>query len=308
MGSTAGEEQAIDRGQRGGENMSDLFVLGGKGSRILDTHFRFPGSLALRALGRLPPGLRERLLFGCSFWCLFLQKAVQRLLGGPALVHVQFNSGPLEGHFFECLTSEKYFLLGHAYEAAVGKWLRETVKPGDVAYDVGAHAGYWSLYLSVLCGLRGCVFAFEPSPINFQRLQRNLQLNQKTNIMGVNFGVSDEEAEAFILEKGSFSSIVPAQNASRENCAQARMVRLDDFVYRDGRPAPAFLKIDVEGHAGRCLAGMRNVLEQAKPRILCEVHDEQEEGQVSEILEGHSYHIGSLEVANRFPRHIVGSP
>jgi Protein-L-isoaspartate(D-aspartate) O-methyltransferase (PCMT) len=49
-------------------------------------------------------------------------------------------------------------------EPYVLQWIRETLKPGDTFFDVGAHPGWMSLVAAKRVGRRGSVIAFEPSP------------------------------------------------------------------------------------------------------------------------------------------------
>ncbi len=280
----------------------------GAGLQISDPGFRGTGKLVLRILFALSPSLRESVLFGSSRICLTLQKVVQRSLGGPWIARTRFTEGPLRGYWFECWTSEKYLILGARYEHSVQAIVCQMVRKGDVAYDVGAHAGYMSLLLSTLCGPSGHVFAFEPSPTNFHRLKENIELNQKHNTTALNLAASDVEGAVFLLEAGSQSLIVSPGSAPSENCSRIHTVCLDNFVYRDSHAPPTFVKIDVEGHAGRCLAGMKRVLKNVRPRVLCEIHDAREDSEVSKILTQYFYECADVESAGKFPRHIVASP
>src|SRR5712691_7147744 len=119
------------------------------GIEVTDGEFGGAGRLVLRAVGHVPSGLTERVLFGDLPFSVrnILQKALQRLVGGPRSVRVHFTAGPLAG------------------------W--------DVDCDVGAHAGYSALVFARLSG-DGHVYAFEPSPSTFERLQRNVGLNKAT--------------------------------------------------------------------------------------------------------------------------------
>jgi precorrin-6B methylase 2 len=49
-------------------------------------------------------------------------------------------------------------------EPYVLQWIRETLKPGDTFFDVGAHQDWMSLVAAKRVGRRGSVIAFEPSP------------------------------------------------------------------------------------------------------------------------------------------------
>jgi FkbM family methyltransferase len=281
--------------------------LEGAGLRILDPEFHVTGRLLLRILTGLSPALREKFLFGRSRICLPLQKSMQYWLGGPTVVRAEFTKGPLRGRTFECLSSEKYFMLGAHFEGEAQEIIRGIVKPGDVVYDIGANVGYMTLLFAALCGPEGRVFAFEPSPANFPRLRRHVDLNRERNVMLQNCAVSDTEGVALFAEEGSMSHIVPSNSNGKGGGVQVRTVRLDDFIYRDGHAPPTVVKVDVEGHAGRCLAGMQRVLCVAKPTLLYELHDPREADEVSVALSEFSYVATAIDSSNGFPRRVVAT-
>jgi len=96
--------------------MMSRVISNGAGMEIMSPDFRALGRLALAVLFRIPPRLREDILFGSSRICVPLQKVMVRLLGGAHLVETRFTDGPMRGQSFICWTSEKYFSLGSHYE------------------------------------------------------------------------------------------------------------------------------------------------------------------------------------------------
>jgi len=262
------------------------------------------GRVTLRLLSQLPPHLRERLVFSHSRRALTIQKIVQRMLGGPATIRVRFSSGLVRGQVFECLTSEKYFLIGPDYERQLQGVVKGLLHGGYVAYDVGAHAGYWTLTFAGLCGAHGRVYAFEPSAHAFERLRRNVDLNGHQTVRLINAGVSDGEGHGRLSNDGSRSHVLVDDAAGIE----IRLVTLDDFVYRDQNTAPDFIKIDVEGHGARCLAGARRLLDEAKPDLLMELHDPQEAAGALGILTERGYHVQSASDGHAFPYTVVARP
>jgi FkbM family methyltransferase len=281
----------------------------GSGMEILDPHFRPVGMLALKIVFRIPPATRESLFFGSSKVCTILQKIMVRTLGGAFMVQIRFTEGLLTGQRFACWTSEKYFFLGSRVENDIGIAIRENTRQGDVVYDVGAHAGYTSLIFSNLVGANGRVFSFEPSPANYARICGNMRQNRKENVNVIDAAVSDHEGCAFLAECGSMSAIVSDEHHRGSVLSEVRLIRLDDFVYRDANPPPALVKIDIEGHAGAAFKGMREIFKSARPVVLCELHDSEEETQVSEILLASGYRI--LPVDHRggyYPWHVLAQP
>jgi FkbM family methyltransferase len=271
--------------------------------------FPTSGKVVLSTLSFLSSDLRQRVLFGSTQMHSLTQKLTQRLLGlgGPVAARIQYTRGPLKGYSFECFTSEQYFLMGSEYEAGLQNTIRQFLKTGDIVYDIGANAGFWSLLFAILIGSSGRVVAFEPSPTNFARLQRNVRLNGVENISCVQEAASDIQGDALFVEKGSGSQLLSHMSPPGEY-VRVPTVRLDDHIWRDGYPMPRLLKIDIEGHAGACLSGANQILTKAKPQVLCEIHHSKELSEAVEIFERHSYGLISLDSTSKFPRHILASP
>jgi FkbM family methyltransferase len=274
----------------------------------VDPGFKLSGRWIVQCILYLPRSMRQELFFSDHWFCPRLQKALQRTIGGIQMCRVQLIEGPLSPFWLECWSSEKYFLIGYHEEDQVQAIFERKLNPGDTVYDIGANIGCMSLLFSKLCGPEGRVLAFEPSAINFGRLTRNIEINKVNNITALQLAVSDEDGEFALAEQGVTSFIFPIENGAAENCSQIRAVRLDSFIFREDYPLPDYLKIDVEGHAGKCLAGMTEMLRKSKPIIVCELHDVSELAAVSSILAEHSYSINVFDSPSKFPRHIIAEP
>ena len=241
-----------------------------------------------RLLALIPPNVREPLVFGGAR----RQLALQRLIGGPSSVAITYNRGLLRGLKFRCLTSEKYFVMGADYERRLVGAILPLLGPRSVVYDVGAHAGFWSLVFSRACP-EGSVCAFEPSPANLQRLKENVA--QVANVLVVPRAASDASGSVRFSEGGSCSSVSP------EGEIEVETVQLDHC----GVPRPSFIKIGVEGHAARVLAGAARILEACRPAILCEVHNREEDEAVRGLA---GYRVCEMERSRRFPMHLLAAP
>jgi hypothetical protein len=56
------------------------------------------------------------------------------------------------------------------------------------------------------------------------------------------------------------------------NRFQVEAVSLDDFISNSGHPAPEVIKIDIEGGEILALPGMENLLHEAHPLLIIELH------------------------------------
>ena len=60
--------------------------------------------------------------------------------------------------------------------------IESTLKPGMVAFDLGANLGYYTVMMARLAGERGRVYAVEPFPDNFRLLGENVRRNRLKNV------------------------------------------------------------------------------------------------------------------------------
>ena len=252
------------------------------------------GRLAVAGVRSLAPRLRHGLIFGTASFCLPAQKLLNRLSGGQHTVQFRFKRGTLSGGTFECLSTEKYYYMREDFEIEIQDVLRAHIRPGVVVYDVGANIGMLSL---LIAGMGARVYSFEPSPKNYRRLVVNLGLNPSLSIHAQNAGASDSERTGHLTDNGSMSEV-------SDHGLQIRLIRLDDFTYRDGNAEPTFLKIDVEGHAAKVLAGMPRLLAK-RPTLIIEIHNDEEAMLLPRL--DHEYVVRLLE-ARRYPYRILATP
>ena len=159
-----------------------------------------------------------------------------------------------------------------AYDEFEADILRKHIQPGDVALDIGAHWGYFTLVISRLVGETGRVYAFEPDPDNFKLLLKNKELNKLDNVLPERLALSDKSGQArLFLDKSNFGNKsfakenIPA--ADRGGGIDVRTVTLDEYL--NGRKID-FIKIDVQGAEAYVFGGVWETMALYKPRILME--------------------------------------
>lgn len=151
------------------------------------------------------------------------------------------------------------------YEPSTQAAVRRFTRRGDVFYDLGANAGFYTL-LAAKLGAR--VVAVEPLPRNVDYLRRHLRLNHCRNVEIVETVVLDRPGSARLMEASSATAHVA------EEGVPVKATTLDEMVYLDGYPIPSVIKCDVEGAEARVLAGGRRVLMTYRPVLLLSVHSE----------------------------------
>lgn len=207
----------------------------------------------------------------------FIRRSLNRA-APEGLVQVRVAGGHLAGMSLQLdLQSEKDYWLG-TYETDLLAALSDYIKPGMVAYDVGANIGYLSLFLAKAVGEEGRVFAFEPLPENVKRIETNVQLNGLGDrVTIVPRAVTDRYGKVhFLLGPSAGTGKVEGSAGRREmvypGSISVEGVSLDDFVFEEGNPAPQVVKIDIEGGEVLALPGMRRLLESASPVVFLEIH------------------------------------
>jgi FkbM family methyltransferase len=129
--------------------------------------------------------------------------------------------------------------------------------------DVGAHVGYFSLLAARQVGPTGKVFSFEPDPINFELLERNINLNGYTNITAVNAAVADAVGSRTLfqttLDSGRHSTY--HHGLPESGSVEVDTWTLDAFIETKDWPVIDLVKVDVEGAEVDVLNGMAGLCE-----------------------------------------------
>ena len=94
------------------------------------------------------------------------------------------------------------------YELEKQVVMKRVVKPGTTVFDIGANAGFYTLFFSHLMGDQGQVWAFEPLPENGHNILRHIRLNRLRNVTLLQAAVSDRiGAVGFVAEDNSTGAI-----------------------------------------------------------------------------------------------------
>ena len=102
------------------------------------------------------------------------------------------------------------YWIGH-YELPIQEALKRELKPGHTFFDLGAHAGFFTLVAAQLVGTNGYCVAFEPAPENCASIHEQIELNSLCPCLVVNEAISDRVGSTFF----SFSFAGSCQCPSR---------------------------------------------------------------------------------------------
>ena len=148
----------------------------------------------------------------------------------------------------------------------------------DVVIDVGANIGTYSLFFSAHFGN---VYSFEPNPIVFKILVKNMKINNMRNLYAFNLGISDSShTEIFIAKRYSHGTgtFKPDRQQLIANSGEfyhknlVEVITIDEFAKNRKLTRIDFMKIDTEGYEPSVFRGMRSVMCAFKPIILFELH------------------------------------
>jgi len=167
-------------------------------------------------------------------------------------------------------TLDLYYHQGDAIEEPhVSSLFCSLIKKGMTVVDVGAFIGYYTLLAAKRVGSEGKVFAFEPYPPSFSLLLKNIQVNKWRNIQASQLAVSDSEGERKLnIPYGPSNSSFGALPNIKDSIT-IKTVSLDSFLQVTDVDV---IKIDVEGAELEVLRGMKKILAEGRPKIICEVH------------------------------------
>lgn len=172
-----------------------------------------------------------------------------------------------------------YHLNCEAWHEKEHSALAPYVRPGDTVVDVGANIGFMAALFHELVGEEGRVYAFEPSPRVFRKLERVIEVNNLSTVRPVNAGCGREPSTETLYQVSDSSgnaSLVPIEGQRRPDGSEGvRLVCLDDFMRSRGERVDV-LKIDTEGYESVVLEGAQEILERDRPVVYIELSQDYE--------------------------------
>jgi FkbM family methyltransferase len=152
------------------------------------------------------------------------------------------------------------------WEPTVQHAIRDHVRPGQVAFDVGANAAAFAVMMGRLVGPRGVVCAFEASPRIVGRTQHNIIQSGATNVTLYHRAIWHRTGELVTIAAGSHLNDRVEEGGGE---GSVPTLALDDFVAASGL-TPSFIKMDIEGAEFDALRGMPRLLAEARPVLVLE--------------------------------------
>jgi FkbM family methyltransferase len=153
-----------------------------------------------------------------------------------------------------------WLLLDEVHEPSETKCIRENLPPGGTFVDVGANIGYYTVLAARAVGPSGRVYGFEPEPVNFETLRKNIALNGLGNVVLEPLACSDRAAEMqLFLDETNAGGHHIHDSRDGSKAATIRTVALDDYFSGPDHNI-SLLKMDIQGHEPVALRGMHDLL------------------------------------------------
>lgn len=157
------------------------------------------------------------------------------------------------------------------YERAETKLVRSFLKPGMTVLDVGANVGYYTALAAATVGEHGRVFAIEPYPPNFQRLNAWICSNHVVQARAFSFAFGSAQGLARMFSEFADTDNPVMVPHNQPSLATVEVRTLDSCLNEWKLDRVDFLKLDVEGSEPAVLAGASDALAAGKiSAILCE--------------------------------------
>ena len=163
--------------------------------------------------------------------------------------------------------SYEIFMRG-CYEESTIAAMRSMLEPDMTFFDIGTHFGQYTLMAAAQVGPNGAVHSFEPGPIQYGFLSRNVALNHYKNVCLNNVALSDRAGEMdFVVP--SLGSLGQSHLATAgESGHKVHVITLDGYCEENDIKKIDVMKVDVEGAEMQVFKGANNVLRDFPPTAI----------------------------------------
>jgi FkbM family methyltransferase len=197
--------------------------------------------------------------------------------------------GPLKGKRWIKGSGTNGCWLG-TYELDKQVLFSKYIKPGMIVFDVGANVGLYSLLASVLTGVKGKVFSFEPLPTNIFYLNSHIELNGLKNVSVSDKAISDKVSKV----RFNFGDNRSSGHISIKGEIEVETTSLDEFI-KAGNPLPDLIKMDIEGAEFDALVGAKELLKNKRPVIFLATHSNELRAKCLKLLAECGYSVATID-------------
>jgi len=159
---------------------------------------------------------------------------------------------------------------GKLWEESEQRQVQKLLKKGDIAFDIGAHFGVYTVLLSHLVGPTGRVIAFEPNPRVLPALERTVKERKNVTLLPIALSSFSGEQVLYVPGDDLMASLADWTAGKHGEMTQSvcETFTLDELARQGKIPEPDFIKCDVEGAELLVLQGGKEVLDRDNGPIL----------------------------------------
>ncbi len=182
--------------------------------------------------------------------------------------------------------------------------LRQIIRPGDFAIDIGAHVGDTTVPMALAAGAEGCVLALEPNPYVFKILEANAVLNAHRSRIVTQCIAATEEDGAYVFHYGDASFCNggltsgwfrnPLKRRHPLSVVGRNLLRVLRTEFAAWLPKLSYVKVDAEGYDRAVLESILPILREYQPTIRAEVYrglKASERHLLFDLLAGNGYEV-----------------
>ena len=158
------------------------------------------------------------------------------------------------------------------WEIPVQLCMKDFLKKGMTAFDVGANIGAITIAMARIVGNNGKIHSFEANPFLIPRIKNDLEANKISNVTLVPKAVWSKSLEkiSFYCENSFYaagsSMFILNQNSKK---IDVEAISIDDYCLQN-KTNPEVIKIDVEGAEFHVLKGAEQTIKKNYPIIVFE--------------------------------------
>lgn len=197
---------------------------------------------------------------------LFYKKDIYPKKIGNINLELHLNEG-IDLHLFLFSNFQK-----HVFDNEIVK-----IKKDAVIFDVGANAGYLTLFFADIAE-KGQVHAFEPTHYAINKLVKNASLNPtlKERITVNQCFVSDKDDQKDLVAYSSWpltgnESTHSIHKGVAKSTEDVKSITLDSYCIKHNIDRLDLIKIDTDGHEFDVLNGAKETIVKFQPQIVFEV-------------------------------------
>ncbi|MCF6300011.1 MAG: FkbM family methyltransferase [Proteobacteria bacterium] len=175
----------------------------------------------------------------------------------PEWIDVEVEGFRLRSNITDNVSERKYIFMPWLFDPVEHKYMQKNLSKNSVFIDIGANAGIYTLWAAQLLGKEGTILSFEPNPIMFERLIKNISFNKTEKWPRLHLcdqAVSDQSGDlSLYLDPVNFGGSSLLQRNQTDSKISVSAITLVEKVKSLKLKQIDLLKIDIEGAEERAL-------------------------------------------------------